>query len=122
MAKILLADDDYTMVSLLKTLLGLERYQVATLLDKKGDILDNIRKEAPDILLMDIYLGDRNGMDVVRQIRKTPDLASLYIIMVSGIDKAEDCKTAGANDFLLKPYMPAELFKKLSDQISKSNG
>jgi DNA-binding response OmpR family regulator len=122
MAKILLADDDYTMVSLLQTLLGLEHYQVATLLDKKGDILDNIRKEAADVLIMDIYLGDRNGMDVVRQIRKTSDLASLHIIMVSGIDKAEECKAAGANDFLLKPYMPSDLLKKLSDQISKSNG
>ena len=36
MLKVLLADDDYTMVALLKTLLGMEGYQVATLLDKTG--------------------------------------------------------------------------------------
>lgn len=113
MLKILLADDDFTMVALLKTLLRMEGYQVATLLDKTGDILDNIRREKPDVLLIDIFLGDRNGMDVVRQIRTTPDIKELRIVMVSGIDKSEECLAAGANAFLLKPYMPEELFKVL---------
>jgi len=113
MLKILLADDDFTMVALLKTLLRMEGYQVATLLDKTGDILDNIRRERPDVLLIDIFLGDRNGMDVVRQIRTTPDIKDLRIVMVSGIDKSEECLAAGANAFLLKPYMPEELFEVL---------
>ncbi|HEY5159405.1 MAG TPA: response regulator [Anaerolineales bacterium] len=121
MAKVLLADDDFTMVSLLKTLLGMEGYQVTTLWDKKGDILDNIREEKPDILLIDIYLGDKNGIEVVRQIRQTPDLASLRVIMASGIDKNEECMAAGADSFLLKPYMPEELFTKLRDLISKTD-
>ncbi len=113
MAKVLLADDDFTMVALLKTLLGMEGYQVATLWDKKGDLMENIRKEKPDILLIDIYLGDRNGLDVVRQIRTTPDLSGLNIIMASGIDKTGECLAAGTNDFLLKPYMPDDLFTKI---------
>jgi CheY-like chemotaxis protein len=113
MLKVLLADDDYTMVALLKTLLGMEGYQVATLLDKTGDILENIRSANPDILLIDIFLGDRNGLDIVRQVRQMPDLNGIRIIMASGIDKTEECLAAGANDFLLKPYMPNELFEKL---------
>jgi DNA-binding response OmpR family regulator len=113
MSKVLLADDDYTMVALLKTLLGMEGFQVATLLDQTGDILENIRSAKPDILLIDIFLGDRNGLDIVRQIRQMPDLNSIRIIMASGIDKTEECLAAGANDFLLKPYMPNELFEKL---------
>jgi DNA-binding response OmpR family regulator len=121
MTKVLLADDDFTMVSLLKTLLGMEGYTVATLWDKKGNILDNIRKEKPDVLIIDIYLGDHNGMDIVRQIRKTPNLSELNIIMASGIDKTEECLAAGANDFLLKPYMPDELFKKLRNLLSTTD-
>lgn len=101
------------MVALLKTLLEMEGYQVATLLDKKGEILDNIRDEKPDILLIDIFLGDSNGLTVVRQIRERTDMKALKIIMVSGINKAEDCIAAGANAFLLKPYMPDDLFKLL---------
>ena len=113
MRKVLLADDDFTMVALLKTLLDMEGYQVATLMDKKGDILDNIRKEKPDLLLIDIFLGGYNGMNVVRQIRAMPDMKDLKIVMVSGIDRAEECLAAGANAFLLKPYMPEDLFDLL---------
>ncbi len=113
MVKVLLADDDFTMVALLKTLLGMEGYQVATLLDKTGNIMENIRREKPDILLIDIFLGTRNGMDVVRQIRAIPDMKDLKIVMVSGIDKTEECLAAGANAFLLKPYMPEALFDLL---------
>jgi CheY-like chemotaxis protein len=116
MKKILLADDDTTMVSLLKTLLRMEDYQVASLLDKKGDLLENIRQEKPDFLLMDIFLGDRNGLDIVRQIRATPDIKDLKIIMISGSDKCDECTEAGATAFLLKPYMPEELLNILNSQ------
>jgi CheY-like chemotaxis protein len=110
MTKILLVDDDQTMISLLKTLLGLEGYQVATLMDKTGDILQNIRAAKPDILMIDIFLGDCNGLDMTRRIRQSSDLKNIKIIMVSGIDKEEECLSAGADAFLLKPYMPNELF------------
>jgi CheY-like chemotaxis protein len=113
MVKVLLADDDFTMVELLKTLLGMEGYQVATLLDKKGNILENIRKEKPDVLLLDIFLGHSNGLNVLRQIREAHGMKNLKIIMVSGIDKTEECLAAGANAFLLKPYMPDDLLDLL---------
>ncbi len=113
MKKVLLADDDFTMVSLLKTLLNMEGYQVMTLLDKPGEILDNIRQAKPDILLLDLFLGDRNGIEIVREMRLDPELNSIRIVMVSGLDKTEECLAAGADKFLLKPYMPNELFEIL---------
>jgi CheY-like chemotaxis protein len=113
MLKVLLADDDFTMVTLLKTLLGMVGYQTVSLLDKKGNLIENIRKEKPDIALIDVYLGDRSGIDIVRSIRETEDLRDMRVIMVSGIDRSQECFAAGADDFLLKPYMPEELFQKL---------
>lgn len=113
MTKVLLADDDTTWVELLKTLLRMEEFEVGSLMDKKGDILENIRIERPDIMLIDYYLGDRYGIEVVRQVRETSDLKHIRIIMVSGIDKSEECKKAGADIFILKPCMPEELFAKI---------
>jgi len=113
MRKILLADDDFTMVALLKTLLQMEGYETASLMDKSGEILDNIRIERPDIILLDVYLGESNGVELVRQMRAVTDFKDIRIIMVSGIDKSVECLAAGADDFLLKPYMPGELFEKL---------
>lgn len=116
MTKVLLADDDLMMVSLLTTLLRMEGFETRSLLDKKGEILDNIRCDIPDVVLLDYYLGDRNGVDIVRQMKKTTDLKDIRVIMISGIDKSEECLAAGADDFMLKPYMPEELFKKLKGE------
>jgi DNA-binding response OmpR family regulator len=116
MPKVLLADDDFTMVSLLKTLLGMEGYKVETLLDKTGDMMETIRASKPDIFLVDVFLGDRNGLDLVRELRHQTDLKDIRIVMVSGTDKTDECLAAGANAFLLKPYMPDDLFKILRSQ------
>ena len=113
MPKVLLADDDYTMVALLTTLLKMDGYEVATLLDKTGDTLENIRLAMPDILLIDIYLGNKNGLDIVRELRQMPDLNCIRIVMASGSDKREECLAVGADAFLLKPYMPKELYAVL---------
>ncbi len=113
MPKVLLAEDDATMLSLLQALLSMEGYQVETLLDKKGDLIENIRKEKPDVLLMDVHLGDLNGVEIARKIRQHPDLGRIKVVMTSGIDKTAECLAAGANDFLLKPFMPEELIEKL---------
>ncbi len=113
MVKVLLADDDTMMVSLLKTLLSMDGYQVDTLLDKPGDILENIRTSKPDVFLVDMFLGDLNGLDIINRMRNQPDLKAIKVIMASGIDKSKECLAAGANYFLLKPYMPEDLFKIL---------
>jgi CheY-like chemotaxis protein len=116
MVRVLLADDDLSMVALLKTLLGMEGFEVATLLDKSGDLLKNIKKAKPDILLMDICMGERNGLTVIRKIRERGDMKDLKVIMVSGFDKADECLDAGADAFLLKPYSADNLIDLLHSQ------
>jgi CheY-like chemotaxis protein len=113
MPRVMLAEDDATMLSLLTTLLEMEGYQVVTLLDKKGDPLEIIKHEKPDILLMDIFMGDQDGVDILHQIRKTHDLKKMKVFMTSGIDRTEECRAAGANGFLIKPFMPDDLIRML---------
>jgi len=109
MTRVMLAEDDYTMVSLLKTLLGMEGFQATTILDKTGALLENIRLDIPDVILLDVHLGDLNGLDVVKDLRKDKELKSIRVIMTSGIDMTDACLDAGADAFLLKPYMPDDL-------------
>jgi CheY-like chemotaxis protein len=100
----------------------MEGYQVETLLDKTGDLLETIRSIKPDIFLVDIFLGDRNGLELVKDMRQQPDLKKIKIIMVSGIDKSTECLAAGADAFLLKPYMPDDLFRMLRTQTTNPHG
>ncbi|PJH76511.1 MAG: hypothetical protein CO064_00855 [Anaerolineae bacterium CG_4_9_14_0_8_um_filter_58_9] len=113
MLKVLLAEDDRTMVSLLEILLRMEGFQVVVLAGECSDILEVVRREMPAIVLMDIFLGDTNGIDLVRKIRQIPELTNTKVIMTSGMDLRDECLAAGASDFLLKPYMPEDLVQKL---------
>ncbi|HSO12004.1 MAG TPA: response regulator [Anaerolineales bacterium] len=112
MSKVLLAEDDRTMVSLLTTLLKMEGYEVAVL-DIYADVPSEVSKEPPDALLMDVHLGGQSGMDIVRNIRKNPVNANVNIVMTSGLNMKDECLKSGANHFILKPFMPDDLLKLL---------
>jgi len=112
MPKVLLAEDDYTMVSLLKTLLKMEGFEVVAV-DVNADVPSLVQSENPDVLLMDVHLGQQSGMDIVQAIRKIPALANVRIVMTSGLNMKEECISRGANYFLMKPFMPDDLLKVL---------
>src|SRR5512144_355195 len=90
MAKILLAEDDHTMVSLLKTLLKMEGFEVVAL-DVNADVPAAVQHENPDTLLMDVHLGKQSGMDIVQAIRQNPELANVRIVMTSGLNMKDEC-------------------------------
>jgi len=112
MPKILLAEDDHTMVSLLKTLLKLEGFDVVAL-DVNADVPAAVQQENPDALLMDVHLGQQSGIDIVKVIRQNPALTNKRIVMTSGLNMKEECLKHGANYFLMKPFMPDDLLSLL---------
>jgi DNA-binding response OmpR family regulator len=117
--KVLVCEDDRTMVGLLTTLLEIEGYQVAQLDDStEANLIDKLSIEKPDILLMDVYLRQINGLDLLRSLRDNTNFRDLRIIMTSGVNLRENCLKFGANAFILKPFMPEELMSTLRKQIT----
>jgi DNA-binding response OmpR family regulator len=104
----MLVEDDASMMYLLKTLLSMEGYKVVTL-DISDDVISKARSEKPEVILMDVHLGGKNGVDVLTSIRKEADLKDIVVIMSSGMNMEYECRDAGANAFLLKPFMPDDL-------------
>jgi CheY-like chemotaxis protein len=115
--KILLAEDDVTMVSLLKTLLKMEGFEVVAV-HADANVLEEVKKEEPAVLLLDFHLGTQNGLDVLDEIRNQPETRHVRVIMSSGASVKEECMNRGANGFLLKPYMPDDLISLLKQTIS----
>ena len=115
-AKVLLAEDDVTMVSLLKTLLKMEGFEVIVL-GGDVDVQAVVLKEKPDVLLLDLHLFSQNGLDVLDALRGSADTKDGRVIMSSGSSVKEECLAHGANDFLLKPYMPDDLIAILKKNI-----
>ena len=118
MAKVMIIEDDPTMISLLGTLLDMEGFQVAKV-DKFGSVLDDIRSEDPDLILMDVHLANTNGLEVLAKLRQDKKLMLKKVIMSSGLDKKYESTLAGADDFLMKPYMPDELIDKVKQLLGK---
>jgi DNA-binding response OmpR family regulator len=112
MAKVLLAEDDATMVSLLKTLLKMEGYDVVAL-DVDSDVAAAVQREKPHALFMDVHLGGQSGMKILQKLRRNGENADVRIIMTSGLNVRDECIRGGADAFLLKPFMPDDLIRAL---------
>jgi DNA-binding response OmpR family regulator len=123
MPKVMLIEDDKTMLTLLGTLLKMEGFQVASLTTEKtlDDLLTTLRREKPDAALVDVHLAQINGIELLSRVRQQPDLNSIRILMSSGLDRSDECKQAGADGFILKPYMPDELIQRIRRVLSVKN-
>jgi len=119
MPKIMLAEDDQTMITLLETLLSMEGYQVVSL-KASDDVFESVCQDRPDILLLDVHLSHANGLDVLAQLRAHEKTKDLSVVMTSGLNVEEECLQSGANSFLLKPYMPDDLLDVLKQNIRTS--
>ena len=121
--KVLLIEDDKTMLTLLGTLLQMEGFEVLKLErdDELDSIVDAMQQKKPDVVLLDVNLRQLNGFDLLKSMRQNTELQHTRVIMSSGIDFSERCKREGANDFILKPYMPEDLIEKIRCTISEQN-
>jgi DNA-binding response OmpR family regulator len=112
----MIVDDDHTMNSLLRTLLELDGFSVVQAY--RGDmVLPTALAEKPDAVLMDVYIAGANGMELLREIRRHPELRRLPVIMSSGMDVETESRSSGANAFILKPYPPEQLSSLLKKVI-----
>lgn len=114
----MLIEDDHIMVSLLTTLLNLEGFIVTAPRDSLiGGYLDAMQEEKPQVALVDVNLRTGSGLDLVRKIRKEPEICRTRILMYSGLNLQDECLKAGADGFILKPFMPDDLVKMIRNNI-----
>ena len=111
------------MLSLMQTLLELEGFQVAL---SKGDlrvesIISALHQEKPDVVFLDVHLHHLSGIDLLRAVRQDAELKSTIVLMSSGMELSAECHQAGADDFILKPFMPDELLSKIRSKIREDN-
>ncbi|PLX74173.1 MAG: hypothetical protein C0615_09685 [Desulfuromonas sp.] len=115
MAKILLVDDVELFLELEKSLLLETGYELFTA--RSGEeVLERIDAIAPDLILLDLYMGGIDGDEVCRRLRQSEMWKALPIIMVTAAGKrieVEKCLQAGCNDYITKPVSKQELIDKI---------
>lgn len=119
MPKIMLIEDERTMVMLIGTLLKFEGFETITANNHASlaEILEFIQQEQPAMILLDIHLQQFSGFELLANLRNDPQLSPIKVLITSGSDYRERCQAAGADGFLLKPYMPEELIQRIRTLI-----
>lgn len=118
--KVLIVDDVISNVLLLKVLLTNEKFQIATA-GNGMQALEQVRKEKPDLVLLDVMMPDINGFEVAKRMKADPEMAEIPIIFLTALNGTTDIVNgfkAGGNDFISKPFNKEELIIRVSHQIS----
>jgi DNA-binding response OmpR family regulator len=76
-----------------------------------------IRRERPHALFLDVHLRQLNGFDLLHLLRKDSELGRTRVLMASGMDLTVQTQLQGADDFILKPFMPDELVSKIQHML-----
>jgi len=113
--RVLVVDDDKEIVRLLRSYLEQAGYAVQVAYDG-GTALHALRREQPDLLLLDLMLPDKDGWTVTRTIRSDQQLADTLIIMITA--RVEDTDKIlglelGADDYITKPFNPREVIARV---------
>ena len=117
--KVLIVDDESFNVDFLEQELEDCDYQIFTAFDGK-EALDKIRREQPDLVLLDLMMPVLDGFAVLSQIKADPDLREIPIIIVSAANDSRSIVKGikqGADDYLTKPVDGELLLQKVKEYV-----
>ena len=117
--RILIIDDDQDFAASLKLILESENYQ-PLLAHSEEEALESIGKNVVDLALIDIRLGQDNGIDLLVKLKKIqPDILCVMITGFGTMETAIQALKYGAYDYLRKPINPGELIVSLNRGLEK---
>ena len=121
--RILVAEDDPDIGSLLEHYLRKAGF-VATIVTSGRDVMPQIKREAPDLVVLDLMLPGLDGLQVCRAIRADANTAAIPIIMLTA--KAEESDRIiglelGADDYITKPFSPNEVVARVRALLRRAH-
>lgn len=120
--KVLIVEDEKTLLDMYSLKLTKESYQVITAMDGEAG-LNLAKQEQPDIILLDVMLPKFDGFRVLEELRKLHDFKKTPIIMLTNLGQKEDMekgKQFGATDYLVKASCtPAQVAAKVESILKK---
>lgn len=118
--KILVVDDSPTEMNLIMSSLKDKGYELITAVDGE-EALEKAQAELPDLIVLDIILPKKNGFQVCRQLKTTPDTKDIKILMLSS--KSQDTDRfwglkQGADEYMTKPFEETEFLENVGKFVN----
>lgn len=121
--RIVVVEDDEKIVSIIRSLLSREGFYIKSAPDGISG-LNMVKKEIPDLLILDLMLPSLDGFDVCREIRMDPRTAQIPIIILTckseEIDRVLGLEL-GADDYITKPFSPRELLARVKAVLRRKD-
>jgi DNA-binding response OmpR family regulator len=117
--KVLVVDDDPKVFELVQLYVAEEDVEVLQALDAYAG-LDIALRQTPDVVVLDIMMPGMDGLEMCRRLRDMPEIAATPVIILSAKAKEQDIEAgykAGADDYVTKPFEPAELASRIESYI-----
>lgn len=118
MAKILIVEDDPLMSRMYEKIFTFEKYDVS-LANNGEDGLEKVRKDKPNLILLDVMMPKMNGLEVLKKLKEDPDLKAIPVVMLTNLAGEKDAETAmsqGAVKYIVKSeYEP----KQVADMVKE---
>lgn len=118
--KIIIVEDEEILLRVLKEKFEKANFQVETAADGE-EALAVIKKNQPDLILLDLLLPQKSGFEVLDEIKANPSLKLTPVIVLSNLGQDEDIKRAlqmGADDYLVKTQHPInEVVEKVKERL-----
>ena len=122
LGKVMLVEDDPTMVKMYSTKLGLEGFAVEIACDGEEG-LKKIKELLPDLVVLDLMIPKMGGMEVLEQLRADPKTKSLPVIVLSNLSQEQDIQRShqlGVSEFLIKAnFTPGQVVEKIKSILNK---
>jgi two-component system, OmpR family, alkaline phosphatase synthesis response regulator PhoP len=119
--KILVIDDEPKIVEICRDYLKAGGYEVVSAADGPNG-LSAIRREKPDLIVLDLMLPGMDGLDLCRQLRKESNVP--VIMLTARVDEADKLVglELGADDYITKPFSPRELVARVRTVLRRAGG
>jgi DNA-binding response OmpR family regulator len=121
-ATVVIAEDDRDIRELVELILQEDGYTTVPVSDGLG-ALTACRATHPDVVLLDVSMpGELTGLEVCRRIRSDEDLGGVRVMLLTARAREEDVNAgyaAGADDYLVKPFTPRELTRRIEELLRR---
>jgi DNA-binding response OmpR family regulator len=121
MPSVLILEDDATMLNLLRLFLELENIEAREIRQYQDleSVVAEVEEYQPDLVLLDVQLSQFTGFDVLRRLRNKTTTRQPRVLIMSGLDMSHECLQAGADGFIMKPFMPDDLLANIRQLLGK---
>jgi len=120
---VLLIEDEANITEAIRFLLTRDGWQVDTHADG-SDAVEVIRMADPDLVILDVMLPGKSGMDILRELREGEGTRDLPVLMLTARGQTRDrelAEKAGVSRFMTKPFSNAEVLTAVRDLLAQAS-